>query len=101
METHQVVVDTLVELPLGGAALPQLLVVVFEALPVGAELLEAGLVDVLESVAQSVPIGPPFPNPKIPIHPRKKHRIGKGTYTLRAHRVTRRPSFRHSNSPLP
>ena len=47
-ETHQVVVDTLVELPLGGAALPQLLVVVFEALPVGAELLEAGLVDVLD-----------------------------------------------------
>jgi hypothetical protein len=47
--THQVLIDTLVQLPLGGPALPELLVVVFEALPVGAELLEAGLVDVLEA----------------------------------------------------
>lgn len=47
--THQVLEDTLVKLPLGGAALPQLLVVVFEALPVGAELLETRLVDILEA----------------------------------------------------
>jgi hypothetical protein len=57
--THQVLVDTLVQLPLIGAALPQLLVVVFEALPVGAELLEAGLVDVLEANVTNVSIGPP------------------------------------------
>jgi hypothetical protein len=57
--THQVLVDTLVQLPLIGTALPQLLVVVFEALPVGAELLEAGLVDVLEANVTNVSIGLP------------------------------------------
>jgi hypothetical protein len=55
--THQVLVDTLVQLPLIGTALPQLLVVVFEALPVGAELLETGLVDVLEANVANVSIG--------------------------------------------
>lgn len=45
---YQILVNTLVELPLGGAALPELVVVVVEALPVGAELLQAGLVDVVD-----------------------------------------------------
>lgn len=57
--THQVFEDTLVQLPLGGPALPQLLVVVFEALPVGAELLQAGLVDVLEAMHQFISARPP------------------------------------------
>jgi hypothetical protein len=46
---YQVLVYTSVQLPLSRPALPQLLVVVFEALPVGTELLEAGLVDVLKA----------------------------------------------------
>lgn len=46
--TYQVLVDTLVELPLILAALPQLVVVVVKALPVLAELVEAVLVDVLD-----------------------------------------------------
>ena len=40
MQTHQVLVNTFVQLPLVGSALPQLLVVIFEALPVGPELLQ-------------------------------------------------------------
>lgn len=39
--THQVVENTLVQLPLIGAALPKLMVVVLETCPVGAELLQA------------------------------------------------------------
>lgn len=45
--THQLLKNTLVERPLFWSALPQLLVVVLEALPVLAERLEAGLVDVV------------------------------------------------------
>lgn len=44
---YQVLVDAFVELPLGGPALPQLVVVVIQALPVAAKLLQAGLVDVV------------------------------------------------------
>lgn len=47
--TYQVVKDTLVELPLGWAALPKLLVVVIKARPVFAELRETVLVDVLDA----------------------------------------------------
>ena len=47
-ETHQVVKDTLVQLPLGGATLPELMVPVVQALPVLAELGEAVGVDVLD-----------------------------------------------------
>lgn len=50
-DTYQVLVDTLVELPLGRSALPQLVVVVVKALPVLAELFEAALVDILDHAA--------------------------------------------------
>lgn len=48
-ETYQVVVDTLVELPLGRAALPQLMISVVQALPVFAELGKAVGVEVLDA----------------------------------------------------
>lgn len=67
--THQVLVDTLVQLPLVWAALPQLLVVVFEALPVRAELLETGFVDVLEAGGTSVSVGSPVKLNPIAIDP--------------------------------
>lgn len=47
---YQVVKDTLVELPLSRAALPQLMIPVVQALPVFAELGEAVGVDVLNAV---------------------------------------------------
>jgi hypothetical protein len=48
--TYQVVINTLVELPLSRAALPQLMISVVEALPVFAELGKAVSVDVLDAV---------------------------------------------------
>lgn len=48
--TYQVVEYTFVQAPLSWPALPQLLVVVVQALVVGAELLKAGLVDVFDAV---------------------------------------------------
>ena len=48
--TYDVVENTLVQLPLGRPALPQLVVVVVEALPVGTELLQAGLVDIVDAI---------------------------------------------------
>lgn len=48
--TYQVVKDTLVEFPLGRAALPQLVVAIVETLPVLAELGQAVGVDVLDAV---------------------------------------------------
>jgi len=47
--TYRVLENTLVQLPLGRSALPQLVVVIVEALPVGTELLQAGLVDIVDS----------------------------------------------------
>ena len=49
-ETYQVLVDALVEPPLLGAALPQLLVAILEAEPVPAELVQAVRIDILEPV---------------------------------------------------
>lgn len=46
--TYQVLVDTLVELPLGWSALVELVVTVLDAGPVGLELLEAVGVDILQ-----------------------------------------------------
>jgi hypothetical protein len=51
--TYQVLEDTLVQLPLGRSALVELLVVVLEAVPVGAERLEAVGVDVLQAAIRS------------------------------------------------
>lgn len=48
--TYRVLENTLVQLPLGRSALPQLVVVIVEALPVGTELLQAGLVDIVDAV---------------------------------------------------
>lgn len=48
--TYQIVKYTLVQRPFPPPALPQLLIVVVEALPVLAELLKAGLVDILEPI---------------------------------------------------
>lgn len=48
VDPYQVVVNTLVELPLSRAALPKLLVAVVKALPVLAELGQAVCVDVLD-----------------------------------------------------
>lgn len=45
---YHLAVDTFVELPLSGAALPQLVIPVVEALPVLAELRKTVGVDVLE-----------------------------------------------------
>lgn len=47
--TYQVVEYAFVQAPLSWSALPQLLVVVVQALIMGAELLKAGLVDVLNT----------------------------------------------------
>lgn len=52
--TYQVVKDTLVELPLSRAALPQLVVAVVEALPVLAELSQAVGVDILDTIVSSL-----------------------------------------------
>jgi hypothetical protein len=49
-DTYQVLVGALVELPLKGTALIQLMVVVVEALPVVGELLEAMLVEVVDPI---------------------------------------------------
>jgi hypothetical protein len=54
MRTYQIVKHTLVQLPLGLAALPELLVVVLEALPVFPEFLKAVLVDVFDPVQCNV-----------------------------------------------
>lgn len=56
--TYQVIVNTLVELPLGRAALPKLLVSVVEAFPVLAELGQAVCVDIREPMCprSSVPL---------------------------------------------
>lgn len=62
--TYQVLVDALVEPPLLGAALPQLLVAVLEAEPVPAELVQAVRVDVLEPVLTALAraiLPPPHP----------------------------------------
>jgi hypothetical protein len=45
---YQLIKNTLVKLALGRPAVPQLLVVVFQALPVGAELCQAVVVDILD-----------------------------------------------------
>jgi hypothetical protein len=83
--TNQVVKDTLVERSLVSSALPELLVVVVQAWPVFSELLEAVFVDVAQAVAgqQMDNGGEQF------------------TYTLEAHLVTLRPSFKQSSSPFP
>jgi hypothetical protein len=49
MITYQVVEYAFVQAPLSWPALPQLLVVVVQALVMGAELLKARLVDVLDT----------------------------------------------------
>lgn len=48
-ETYQLVKHALVQPPLLRPAVPELLVVVLEALPVGAELVKALLVDVADA----------------------------------------------------
>ena len=48
--TYRVLENTLVQLPLGRSALPQLVVVIVEALPVGTELFQTGLVDIVDAV---------------------------------------------------
>jgi hypothetical protein len=50
MGAYQFVENTLAEVHLSLAALPQVVVVVLEALPVGLELIQAVGVDVLETV---------------------------------------------------
>lgn len=47
--THQILKDAFVQLPLFWPALPQLLVVVVEALPMRTERLQAALVDVVNA----------------------------------------------------
>lgn len=50
--TYQVVEHAFVQAPLSWPALPQLLVVVVQALVVGAELLKAGLVDIFDTAVE-------------------------------------------------
>jgi hypothetical protein len=84
-KTYQLVEHTLVQPPLLGPAVPELLVVVLKALPVGAELVEAVVVDVLDPAGVSV----------------REITLRGQAYTLAAQRVTLRPSFMHSSSPRP
>lgn len=109
--TYQVLVDALVEPPLLGAALPQLLVAVLEAEPVPAELVQAVRVDILDpilaklartilpSAHHSIPPPDTLRNP--PSSQTRYKENGDGTYTLEAHLVTLLPSFKHSISPRP
>lgn len=137
--TYEVLEDALVERALPAAALPELLVVVVEALPVLAELLEAGFVDVFEAVSAHMRVISkdlglvvdgtprrfaeyegevwvvgmrrpchnhtiPRPSPSLslsPVHPKPPDPGIESTYTDAAHRVTFRPSLKHSTSPLP
>jgi hypothetical protein len=55
--TYQLLKNALVQSPLLRPAVPELLVVVLQALPVGSELREAVLVDVLDA-AMSVSVAP-------------------------------------------
>jgi len=47
--THQVVVDTFVKLPLSLPALPELMVIIIETLPVLAEFIQTVLVDIFDA----------------------------------------------------
>ena len=111
---YHVVVDTLAELPLFGAALPELVVPVVEAVPMCAELGEAVSVDVLEPTVPNSSALPQLstcshklPMPirlfwnNRPFTYRSYNDFVQYTYTLEAQRVTRRPSFMHSSSPRP
>lgn len=124
--THQIVENASVESPLVGTALPHLLVVVVQAFPVGSELFKTVGVDVLDTAPCHVsvrphilstippqyrasrcisclPCGPPTPRPTTGCTLKVGERVWTGdyTHTLLAHLVTLRPSFMHSNSPLP
>lgn len=48
--TYQIVKYTFVKLPLGGSALPELLIVVVQACPVLSELLQTVLIYVFKSI---------------------------------------------------
>lgn len=87
--SYQFVEDAVVELHLGPAAFPELVVVVLETLPVGLELIQAVGVDVLDAVKRSAS------------SPRMSDKLEIATYTLAAQRVTFRPSFKQSISPRP
>lgn len=84
--THQLLENALVQPPLFRPAVPELLVVVLQTLPVGPELGEAVLVDVLDT-AILVSLAPSLES--------------WCSYTLAAQRVTLRPSFMQSSSPRP
>lgn len=75
--THQVVEYAFVQAPLSWPALPQLLVVVVQALVMGAELLKAGFVDVFDTVLH-VSERPPdeacnYPSARLGAHWRTGH----------------------------
>ncbi len=64
----------------------------------GSELLQAMLVDILEPIV----ITSPCQECQLTVGEQESLIEGvDSTYTLAAHRVTFRPSLRHSNSPLP
>lgn len=68
---HQVLIDAFVQLPLRGAALPELLIPLLEAFPVPPELSEAVRVDILEPVFPSASVKAPSlaPRPCSPLYP--------------------------------
>lgn len=82
----QIIKHAFVELPFHRSALPQLLIIVIETGPVFAELFKAVLIDILDPVLNREHLSRP-----------EKF----ATYTLLAHLVTLRPSFKQSSSPLP
>ena len=84
----QLVEHALVQRPLGRAALPQLLVVVLQARPVRAELVEAVRADVVQAIGLSAIV-------------LRGWMEGEKAYTLAAHRGTLRPSRMQSTSPRP
>ncbi len=123
-QAHQLIEHASIELHLAPPALPQLLVILVQALPMLPERLEAVLVDIVQPRIKKpslisppqLPRNPPLRSLLTPplLHPRPaKHSTHppthtqqnppqkKPTHTLAAHRVTFRPSRIHSSSPFP
>lgn len=127
METDNFLKDAVIQHLLRPPTMPHLLIVMLQALPVRAEAVETGFVDVVDaassippcpSISQTLlpirhdpfvrlPIPPPSPlflaQPAIvPQKPPRRKKIGGiKTYTLFAQRVTFLPSRIHSFSPRP
>ena len=85
--------------------MPHLVIIIVQALPMGPELLEAILVDVVDPVisSQSAVYSKNFPGLIAPplLRPSIFQAQGISTHTLAAHLVAFLPSRMHSISPFP